>query len=345
MHQPVPRAIEIEAELDEVLTRPRPILVEFITSLTSPLVVLGAGGKMGPTLAVLAQRAARAAGHPLEVIAVSRFSDAQTQQWLAERGVHTAPCDLMDPGALRQLPESRNVIYMVGVKFGTTENPSRTWATNTLIPARVAERYSVARVAILSSGNVYPLADAEGPGSTETDPLTPLGEYANSCVARERVFEHYARTQGTPMAFIRLSYALDLRYGLLADIGAKVYAGQPVDVTMGYANAIWQGDANEMIVRSLGAAGVPPVPLNVTGPRFSLRQVALRFGELLGRPVYLEGTEASSVFLSDISRARQVLGEPPTELETVICWTAHWIAHGGRSLGKPTHFEVRDGAY
>ncbi|MCZ7545629.1 MAG: NAD(P)-dependent oxidoreductase [Anaerolineae bacterium] len=342
----LPHTLPDEAALDELMTRPRAALVAFVQTLHSPLVILGAGGKMGPTLAVLARRAADAAGRALDVIAVSRFSDAGARAWLEAQGVRTLSCDLMDRDAVARLPDAQNVIYLVGMKFGTTDNPALTWAINTLAPAHTAQRYAQARIVALSTGNVYPLAPVEGGGSREGNPLTPLGEYANSAVARERIFEHFSRRQGTPVALMRLSYAVDLRYGVLVDIALKVYRGEPVDVTTGYMPYIWQGDANEMIIRSLALAASPPAAFNLTGPApLSTREVALRLGDLMGRPVTLVGKEADTAFLSNTARLQAQLGAPPTPLEPILRWTAAWIASGGRLLDKPTHFEVRDGAY
>jgi nucleoside-diphosphate-sugar epimerase len=300
---------------------------------------------MGPTLAVLAHRAVQAAGHGPEIIAVSRYSDQKVRKWLEGQGVQTVAADLMDRSALKRLPESDNIIYMIGWKFGTIGNPARTWAVNTLIPSFVAERYPNARFAALSSGNVYPLSPASGSGSLESDPLTPLGEYANSCVARERILEYYSQKNDTPVTLVRLSYALDLRYGVLVDIARKVYANQTVNVSMGYANGIWQGDANAMIIRSLGLARSPANALNLTAHRFSVREVAHTFGRIMERPVTITGTEQPDAFLSDLDKLHASLGKPPTPLETVIRWTAHWIQQQGRLLGKPTHFETRDGVY
>jgi nucleoside-diphosphate-sugar epimerase len=260
--------------------------------------------------------------------------------------VRTINADLMDRHAFKSLPDTDNLLYMVGLKFGTSSNPVRTWATNTLVPAFTAERYSQSRIVALSTGNVYPLVSVEGSGSQETDPLTPMGEYSNTCVARERLFEYYSELNSTPMVLLRLSFALDLRYGVLVDIAQKVYQGEPVNVSMSHINCIWQGDANEMIIRSLALAAVPPVPLNlVGGDHYSIRQTALHFGELLGKEVLFTGTEARTAFLSDNSRLRSTLGEPSTPIETVMRWTAAWVRSEGRLLNKPTHFGVRDGGY
>jgi len=340
----LPEFIENEAALDELMTHPRPALVQCIRSVQSPLVILGAGGKMGPTLAALAKRAADAAGHPLEVIAVSRFSNAATRTWLETRRVETLSCDLMEWDI--HLPDSANVIYLVGLKFGTSSSPASTWAANTLVPANVARRYPHARIVALSTGNVYPLVAVDSSGSRETDRLTPLGEYANSCVGRERIFEYLSRMNGTPIALIRLNYALDLRYGVLVDIARKVYSGEPVDVTMGYLNCIWQSDANEMILRALALPSPPPTPINSTGTeKLSVRALALRFGELLGREVRITGAEAATALLSNVDNMRAHLGAPPTPVDAVMRWTARWIMQGGPLLDKPTHFETRDGGY
>lgn len=341
-----PERIETEEQLDELMTRPRPILVEFVRSLRSPLVVLGAGGKMGPSLAVLAQRAALAAGHSLEVVAVSRFSDARARQWLEKHGVRTLSADLFQRDAVTALPDSENVIYLVGLKFGTAQNPARTWAANTVVPALVAERYRRARIVALSTGNVYPLTPVSRGGSVETDALTPLGEYANAAVGRERVFEYFSLENQTPLVLVRLNYALDLRYGVLVDIARKIQAGEPIDVTMGYVNCIWQGDANEMILRMVGLAPVPSIALNLTGAQIlSVRELAQRLSELLGRTAKIIGTEADTALLSDPGRVVQLLGAPPMPLEVVLRWTAAWLRQDGRLLGKPAHFDVRDGAF
>jgi nucleoside-diphosphate-sugar epimerase len=334
-----------EEPLDELLTRPRPSLIEWIRSLAGPLVILGAGGKMGPTLAVLARRAAEAAGHKLEVIAVSRFSNGASRLWLEERNVRTLSLDLLRRDEVLELPEAPAVIYLVGLKFDTSRDPARTWATNTLIPAWVCERYPRARFAALSTGNVYPLVPVGGGGSLETDPPAPAGEYAAAALARERIFEHFSRESGTPVALLRLNYAVDLRYGVLVEIAQKVAAGRPVDITMGALNCIWQGDANDMIIRSLELAATPPRVLNLTGPQVSVREIAERFGRLLGKEPRIEGTEAPTALLSNAALAHRLLGAPATSLEAVISWTADWIRRGGRLLQKPTHFEVRDGRY
>ena len=300
---------------------------------------------MGPTLAVLVRRAAEAAGHPLEVIAVSRFSNKNARQWLEQRGVGTIEADLLDREAVQKLPDSTNVIYLVGLKFGTAQNPSLTWAVNTLAPANVAERYASARIVALSTGNVYPLVPVTSRGAVETDPLTPLGEYANAAVARERIFEYFSRRDGTEIALIRLNYAVELRYGVLVDVARKVCAGEPVDVATGWFNWVWQGDANEMIIHALQLTASPATAWNLTGPIVRVRDVAEEFARLFGKPAIFRGMETETALLSDASRICAQLGSPPTPLETVIRWIAHWVKSGGASLNKPTHFEVRDGKF
>jgi nucleoside-diphosphate-sugar epimerase len=342
----IPDLINTEDQLDRVLTCPRPVLVDFTRTLAGPLVILGAGGKMGPTLAWLARRAAQAAGHALDIIAVSRFSDEAARSWLDARGVQTLSIDLLNREALKQVPEAAEVIYLVGRKFGTSENAAQTWATNTLIPAYVAERFPRARMVVLSTGNVYPLVPVSSRGSVETDALTPLGEYGNAAVARERLFEFFAQRHATPMTILRLNYAVDLRYGVLVDIARRIHAGESVNVTTGYVNCIWQGDANEMILRSLALAKGPPQVLNLTGPAvLSIRELARQFGDLLGQTVRFSGVEADTALLSNPARACALLGPPATTLEEILRWTAHWVKSGGRLLDKPTHFEVRDGRY
>ena len=338
--------IETEAALDEVLTTPRPVLVEAIRELRSPLVILGAGGKMGPSLAVLARRAAEAAGHELKVIAVSRFTDRTREEWLQDHGVKTVAADLLDRKSVRGLPDAGEVLYMVGLKFGTEANPSLTWAINTVAPLHVLERYGGRRVVALSTGNVYPLSQVEEGGSRESDPLIPLGEYANAAVARERLFDYGSRETATQVALIRLNYATDLRYGVPVDLAQKVWHREPIDLRNGFFNCIWQGDANEMILRAFPLAHSPARAWNLTSPRTcQVREVAGRLGELLGREPVFTGEEAGTALLSNARALCAELGDPPTSLETILEWTAHWLKSGGSSLDRPTHFEVRDGRF
>ncbi|GAB5535871.1 MAG: NAD(P)-dependent oxidoreductase [Rubricoccaceae bacterium] len=342
---PYPSHLPDLASLDDWMSRPSDALVEFVSTLSGPLVVLGAGGKMGPSLCELARRAAEAAGRQLDVVAVSRFSDTSTRTWLEDRGVRTQTCDLMT-GDLSALPDAENVLYLVGLKFGTKQAPARTWAVNTLVPARVTERYAGSRIVALSSGNVYSMVPVDSAGSTEGDPLTPLGEYPNACVARERLFQYASEAYDTPGVLVRLNYATDLRYGVLVDLAQKIAAGHPVDVTMGYLNCIWQRDANDAVIRSLELAETPMRPLNLTGTEhLSVRQLVHQLGDLMDRPVEIIGEEAANALLSDGTQMVQHLGAPETPLDTILRWTADWVSRDQPTLGKPTKFEVRDGQY
>ena len=342
----LPEAIRTESELEEVLTRPSAPLIEFIQTVASPLLVLGAGGKMGPTLAVLARRAAEVAGYALDVLAVSRFSNAASRTWLEARGVKTVSCDLLEANAVAGLPDAQNIIYLVGLKFGTAQNPAATWAINTLVPARVCERYPRSRIVALSTGNVYPMSEVSRGGSVEMDSLTPRGEYANAAVGRERIFEFYSQRQHTPLTLLRLFYAVELRYGVLADIARKVHAGAPVALANGYFNCIWQRDANELILRALPLAAAPFSVFNLCRPElFSVRAVATQLGELLGRAPVFSGHETESALLGNSAKLGAALLAPMTPMETILHWTAQWVKQGGPDLGRPTHFEVRDGNY
>jgi nucleoside-diphosphate-sugar epimerase len=344
--QPFPERIQTEQQLDEVLTCPSSALIEFVKDLGGTLLVLGAGGKMGPTLAVLAKRAAEATAHPLKVIAVSRFGNAAARAWLESNQISTVGCDLLDPRALPALPDAANIIYLVGQKFGTTQDPASTWAMNTIVPLRVLERYPQSRIVALSTGNVYPPSEVKRGGSLETDPLTPLGEYANATVGRERIFEFMSQRQGTRVVLLRLFYAVELRYGVLVDLALKILHEQPLDLCNGYFNCIWQGDANELTLRSLALATSPPVVWNLCHPElFSVRAIAARFGQLLGKSPRFIGAEAPTALLGNSSRLCSRLGTPAVSLELMMHWIADWVKGGGRNLGRPTHFEVRDGKY
>ena len=342
----LPETITNEQELNDLLTRPSAELQGFIRTLQSPLLILGAGGKMGPTLAVLAKRAAQAAGHSLEVIAVSRFGSGEARAWLEQRGVKTVVCDLLDRAQVAQLQQAPNVAYMVGLKFGTSENPALTWAVNTIVPALVAEHYASARIIALSTGNVYPMVHVNEGGAKESHPLTPIGEYPNAAVARERVFEYFSARNGTPMAILRLFYAVELRYGVLVDIAHKVFQREEIDLANGHFNCIWQGDANEMILRSLDLAESPARPWNLCNPAIlSVREVATRLGQLLGSEPRFRGTESATSLVANSKGLCERLGYPATPLESVLRWTADWVGRAGRNFGKPTHFETRDGRY
>jgi dTDP-4-dehydrorhamnose reductase len=335
-----------DAELEELLSRPSPEVIDALRRTPGDVMVLGAGGKMGPSLVTMIRRAADTIADGRAVTAVSRFSSADVANRLELDGVRVIRAELGDRTAVAGLPDAPNVIYMAGQKFGTRDLPSLTWAVNTLVPAMVAERYAASRIVAFSTGNVYPLTPAASRGSREGDALTPIGEYANSCVGRERVLEHVSRTRGTPMAIVRLNYAVDLRYGVLVDIAHRVAAGEPVRVDMGYVNVIWQGDANAQAIRALTLATSPPFAINVTGPeRLSVRETAIRLGSLLGTAARLEGSEAPDALFSDTSLAQSLFGPPTVSADVLIDWVASWVARGGTRLGKATKFEVRDGRF
>jgi nucleoside-diphosphate-sugar epimerase len=332
--------------LDDTLSAPTPGVIDALRRVPGDIIVLGAGGKMGPSLARMARRAADQAGAARRVIAVSRFSSHTAEQALRGWGVETIRADLLDRRTLTDLPDAPNVIFMAGQKFGTTGAPSTTWAMNVLVPSYVADRYAGARIVAFSTGNVYPLVPIESGGSRETDTPAPIGEYAQSCLGRERVLEFLTARHNSPLALIRLNYAIALRYGVLTDLALAIRDEEPIDLTMGYVNIIWQADANAMAIQALAHAAQPPLVLNVTGPeRLSVREIAEALGRTLGHAPRFVGREAPDALLSDASRAFSMFGRPRVSAETLIEWTAGWIAAGGSTLGKPTKFEARDGGF
>ncbi len=342
----MPDRIQSEAELEDRLSTPSAEDVAFFRELEGDLLVIGVAGKMGPSLAQRAVRAGRAAGVPRRIIGVSRFSTPSVELLLQRAGVETLRADLQDAGAVSALPDARNVIFMAGRKFGSTGAESLTWAMNAYLPALIAERYRHSRIVAFSSGGVYPLVPVDSGGATEETAPAPVGEYAQSVLARERIFEHFSRRHETPVTLLRLNYAIDLRYGVLLDIGSKVFEGRAVDVTMGAVNVIWQGDANSVALRSLAHCQSPPFILNLTGREtLSIRTVAHRFGEIFDKPPVLEGREAATALLNNADRCHRMYGAPSVTVEQMIEWTAHWIMCGGTTLNKPTHFESRDGKF
>ncbi len=342
----LPEQIHTEAELEEILAEPSEADLECVARIDGDILVLGAGGKMGPSLARRIHRAATRTFSRSRVMAVSRFSSADVRAGLEADGIQTVACDLLDPSRIAALPRAPNVLFLAGRKFGTLDRTDLTWAINTLVPARVAEHFCESRLVVFSTGNVYPLVPAESSGSREDDPPAPVGEYAQSCLGRERVVEFVSRERAMPAVIFRLNYAVDLRYGTLVDIARRVFAGEPVDLTMGFFNAIWQGDANSYALRSLELCSSPPTILNITGPdRISVRAAAEWFGQALGRVPRFVNTEGPLALLSDSSRCRARLGEPAVPLPVLQQWVAHWVQAGGASLNKPTHFEVTDGRF
>jgi nucleoside-diphosphate-sugar epimerase len=341
-----PASIDDEAHLDDLLSTPSTDAIETLRALPGDIIILGVAGKMGPTLARMARRASDAAGIARRVIGVARFTEPGHEDALHAHGVETIRCDLLDEAAVARLPDAPLVVYMAGRKFGSTGVESLTWAMNTWLPAVVCRRYAGSRIAAFSTGNIYGLAPVGLGGSGESDLPAPVGEYAMSCLGRERMFEHFSRTNGTAVSILRLNYATEMRYGLLVDLARKVIADTPVDLSMGHANVIWQGDANAMSLVALRHAASPPYVVNIAGrEELSVRQVCLALGARMGRPVHFTGTEASDALLSNGSRGWADLGAPQVHLDQLIDWTADWVTRGGSSLGKPTHFESRDGRF
>ncbi|MGC4056348.1 MAG: NAD(P)-dependent oxidoreductase [Paludibaculum sp.] len=338
--------IHTEEQLEDVLSTPSPEDIEAAAKLRGPILILGAAGKMGPSLARRLQRAMQSSGNPGTVIAVSRFSSPESRAQFESWGIATIPCDMLEPGALEALPDTENIIYMAARKFGSTGNPSLTWAINAFLPGLVTRRYRGARIAAFSSGNVYPLVPVDSGGATEETPPQPIGEYAQSVLARERLFEHAALESGTRVTLIRLNYAVELRYGVLVDIGRKVLSGTPIDVTMGHVNVMWQGDANSVAIRTLAHCASPAFVLNLTGPgTLRVRDIAQEFAFRLGRSVEIQGTEAPTALLNNASLCHSLFGPPQVSVAQMLDWIATWIQQDGRLLNKPTHFENREGRF
>lgn len=338
--------IETVEQLDDALSLPPDSLVQSLAKLDGDILVLGVSGKMGPTLARMAKRASDKAGTARRVIGVARFSNPSEQQKLDDWGIETIKADLLDEQAVAALPDAPNIVFMAGMKFGSTGSEALTWAMNAVVPAIVASRYRDSRIAAFSTGNVYGLVPVSGGGSVEADSLNPMGEYAMSCLGRERVFEHFSRTNGTPMSIIRLNYACELRYGVLVDLAIRIKSGQPIDLTMGSFNVIWQGDANAHALASLTDCDSPPFVINVTGSEtLSVRSVSKQLAERLGRPVEFVGEESSTALLNDASISHERYGSPETSVAQMLDNVADWVNRDGESLGKPTGFEVRDGKF
>ncbi|WP_395708617.1 NAD-dependent epimerase/dehydratase family protein [Reyranella sp.] len=339
----LPSRFDTVEAMEDFMTTPSPSLVDDLAKVPGDILVLGVGGKMGPTLARLAKRAAPGK----RVMGVARFSEQGVRENLMAAGVEPIAADLIDRAALERLPKADNVMFMAGRKFGATGNVPLTWAMNVQVPAMVAEVFKASRIVAFSTGNVYPWVPVEtGGAAEEVAPVPPPGDYAYSCVGRERMFEYFSARHGTPGRLFRLNYAIDMRYGVLHDIGRKVRDGETIDLTMGHVNVIWQGDANAVALRALTRVTTPTSPLNVTGPEtLEVRWLAGEFGKLLGRKPVLAGKEAPAGWLNDARRMVQEFGRPGVPIGAMIEWTADWLARGMTSFNKPTRYEVRDGKY
>jgi nucleoside-diphosphate-sugar epimerase len=338
--------INTEVELEEILSRPSDADVAAIAQLEGDLLILGVGGKMGPSLARRARRAVEKGKVRKRIVAVARFSDNSLRDCLESDGIETLVSDLLQPGALSKLPDISNVIFMAARKFGTIGSEDLTWAMNTHLPGLVAERYRASRIVAFSTGNVYPLRDATLGGAVESTPVAPESEYAQSALGRERMFEYGSRQWGTAVVILRLNYAIDLRYGVLLDIGTAVFERRPIDLRMAFVNVIWQGDANSVCLRSFAHCQSPPLVLNLTGPEIlSVRYIAEEFGRRFCVQPTFSSQEMPTALLSNAAKAHQMFGYPTVTISEMIDWTAAWISSGGARLNKPTHFEVRDGKF
>jgi nucleoside-diphosphate-sugar epimerase len=337
--------IPSEAELEDRLSAPTPAVVETMRRLEGDIIFLGVAGKMGPTLARMARRASDSAGQERRIIGVSRFSNDDPAA-LTAHGIEPIRCDLLDPDQVARLPDAANVVYMAGRKFGSTGDEPTTWAHNSYLPGLICQKYRKSRIVAFSTLNIYGLMPVSGNGASEADAVNPQGEYAMSCLGRERIFQYFSKQFGTRVSLLRLNYACELRYGVLVDLARLVWDQRPVPLGVGYFNNIWQGDANAMSLRAFDRAAAPAWIVNVSGPeRLSVRQVCERFGMLMNKSVRFEGIEGESAFFADATLGQSTLGPSLVSPDILIEWIADWVMRGGRNLGKPTHFEARDGKY
>ena len=339
-------SIHTVEQLESLLSTPTVDVIDGLRRLEGDILFLGVGGKMGPSLARMAKRAFEVARVKRQVFGVSRFSSADAATKLEAHGIKTIICDLLDEEQLNRLPEAPNVVFLAGMKFGSNGNEPLTWAMNSYLPALVCRKFRRSRIVALSTGNVYGMVPTSGKGSKESDAPAPVGEYAMSCLGRERIFEYFSRELEIPVALIRLNYACDLRYGVLVDLAQRVWTNELVDLSMGHFNTIWQADANIMTLLSFLHAACPPRVLNVTGQKvLSVREVCERFGRLMNRDPKFSGDSVSTAFLSDAQQAFELFRRPRVDAEELIPWVADWIMHDRPTLGKPTHFESRDGKF
>ena len=336
-----PRDFASEEQLEEALSEPSAAARRELSGLEGDFVVLGAGGKMGPTLSLLLRRAAGR-----RVTAVSRFSEPGLAERLQGAGIRTVSADLLEPTHYEGLPDAANVFFLAGMKFGASARHELTWAMNVYVPALVAQRYAGSRIAVFSTGNLYPFVPVHGGGASESTPPAPVGEYAQSCLGRERMFQYFSARFATPVVLVRLNYANEPRYGVVVDLTRRILAGEAIDLSMGYVNLIWQGDANDYIARAITLASEPPRVLNVAGPEaVPVRRLAERIGEIVGRPPRFTGAEQPTALLSDAGECFRTFGPPRVELERMLRWITDWVLRGKRMLDKPTKFQVRDGHF
>lgn len=333
-------------QLEDLLSAPTPGAIETAGRLEGDVILLGVAGKMGPTLARMIKRASESAGVERRVIGVSRFSSGDTEAQLQAHGIETIRCDLLNEEDVAKLPNAPNVIYMPAMKFGATGNEPLTWAMNAYLPSIACRKYRDSRIVAFSTGNVYGMTSIDGGGSVESDTPNPVGEYAMSCLGRERMFEHFSKTLNISVSIIRLNYACEPRYGVLVDIAQKVWSGEPVDVSMGWFNIIWQGDANAQTIQSFDHAASPAWHVNVTGEqRLSIRETATKFGALMNKDPQLTGEEVDTALLSNSGESRRLFDKPRVSVDRMMSWIVDWTMRGGTNLGKPTHFEARNGKY
>jgi nucleoside-diphosphate-sugar epimerase len=331
-----------ENGLEDILSEPTEATKKIVVGLSGDIVILGAGGKMGPTLAIMLKKASP----EKRIYAVSRFSDKAVRNRIERAQIETIEADLLDESYYRKLPDVGNVFYLAGMKFGSTGNQPLTWALNSFLPALVARHYKDSRIVAYSTGNVYPLVDIAGGGATEQTNPEPIGEYAQSCLGRERMFEYFSQLYKTPVTLVRLNYSNEPRYGIIVDLTFKILNDEPIDLTMGTVNLIWQRDANDYIIRAITLAKSPPAVLNVTGPEtIPIRRLAEQIGDTLGKKPKFISREAPSALLSDASYCISTFGRPQTTLEQMVDMIAKWVAAGKKTLNKPTKYEIRDGKF
>lgn len=342
----LPEKIENEEQLEELISRPGDELVEMIRRCDGDIMILGINGKIGPSLAKMARRACDLAGVKKRIIGVDRQNNPEHQESFSKMGIETINGDLLDPAFIGSLPKIKNIFFLAGMKFGSVDNLPMTWAINSYLPALVAEHFKDSVIVAFSTGCVYPLVPVNSGGSLETDPPEAIGEYAQSCLGRERMFEYGSLRNKTKITLIRLNYSVEMRYGVLVDIATKVKNNTPVDLGMGYFNVIWQGDVNDAVLRSIEQASSPARIINLTGSEIlSVKDVATEIGKLIGvQPVFVNA-EAETALLSNAALAHKLFGMPKVPINQVIKWISHWQKEDRRLLGKPTHFEVRDGKY